>query len=298
MTAEANAAEPPGYLSSELLGFPADARVLIINCDDLGLHSAINAAVLEAVRDGVASSCSLMVTPPAAAEALRLLQATPAVPFGIHFTLTRDGPGHRWAPVASAGRVPSLVDQDGLLFTSTDAPRLLAQARLDDVERELRAQLEVVARSGLTATHLDWHVLADGGRPDILELTVHLAREHGLAARVWLEPGRRAARRRGLAVVDHDFLDSFALNVTGKADHYVRRLRSLPAGLSEWAVHPAVGEATAADADLDWAVRRSDHDFLLSSVARRVLDEEGIAVIDYGSLQRAWKTAGQAPPGP
>ena len=72
MSADARAAEPPGYLSSELLGFPADARVLIINCDDLGMHSAINTAVLEAVRDGIATSCSLMVTPPAAAQALRL----------------------------------------------------------------------------------------------------------------------------------------------------------------------------------------------------------------------------------
>jgi predicted glycoside hydrolase/deacetylase ChbG (UPF0249 family) len=213
------------------------------------MHPSINTAVLEAVRDGIATSCSLMVTPPAAAQALQLLQATPAVPFGIHFTLTRDGPGRRWAPVAPAGHVPSLVDREGLPFTSTDSPRLLAQARLDDVEHELRAQLDVVTRSGL-------------------------------------------------AVVDHDFLDSFALNVTGKLDHYVRLLRCLPAGLSEWAVHPTVGEETAAEADLGWAGRRSDHDFLVSSLARRVLDEEGIAVIDYRSLQRAWTTAGQAPPGP
>ena len=39
--------------SSELLGFPADARILIINCDDLGMHRSINTAVLSAVQDGV-----------------------------------------------------------------------------------------------------------------------------------------------------------------------------------------------------------------------------------------------------
>ena len=278
-------------LSSELLGFPADTRVLIINCDDLGMHESVNAAVLEAVQEGVASSASLMVPCPAAAQAMQILRRAPAVPFGIHLTLTRDGVGHRWAPTAPVKHVPSLVDADGLLWTSAAAPQLLAQARIEDVERELRTQIDTVAGSGLTPTHLDWHVLADGGRPDILELTIELAREHGLAARVWLWPGRRTARGRGLPVVDHGFLDSFTLGVAGKAERFVQALRSLPVGLSEWAVHPAVSEETAAESDLGWAIRRSDHAFLLSPLARRVLEEEGIVVIDYRGLQRVWAAA-------
>lgn len=147
---------------------------------------------------------------------MHLLRRAPEVPFGIHLTLSRDGPGHGWAPIAPAGQVPSLVDEDGLLFTSAAVPQLLAQAWLEDVERELRAQIDAVARSGLAPTHSDWHVLADGGRPDVLDLTVDLARELGMAARVWLERGRRSARARGLPVVDHDFMDNFALNVAGK----------------------------------------------------------------------------------
>ena len=55
-------------LSSELLGFTPDARVLIVNCDDLGIHEAINAAVVESIENGIASSCSLIVPFPAAAD--------------------------------------------------------------------------------------------------------------------------------------------------------------------------------------------------------------------------------------
>ncbi|WNV74271.1 ChbG/HpnK family deacetylase [Geodermatophilus sp. DSM 44513] len=205
MDAPPGAAAPSEPLSSELLGFPTDTRALIVNCDDLGMHESVNAAVFEAVQEGIASSASLMVPCPAAEQAMHVLGRTPSMPFGIHLTLTRDGLGHRWAPVVPAATVPSLVDGNGLLFTSAAAPQLLAQARLEDVERELRAQIDTVARRGLTPTHLDWHVLADGGRPDFLDLTMDLAREHGLAARVWLEPGRRTARGRGLPVVDHDF---------------------------------------------------------------------------------------------
>ena len=281
--------------SSRLLGFPADTRVLIVNCDDLGMHASVNAAVLEAVQEGVASSASLMVPCPAAAQAMQLLREVQAVPFGVHLTLTRDGPGHRWAPLVPADQVPSLVDEKGLLFTRSRAPQLLAQARLEEVEQELRAQIDVVARSGLTPTHLDWHALADGGRCDVMDLTIELARENGVAARVWLQVGRRRARERGLPVVDHEFLDSFSLEVAGKTERYVQLLRSLPAGLSEWAVHPAVGEETAGERDLGWAVRRSDHAFLLSRLARRVLEEEDIVVIDYRGLQRIWADVQTSP---
>ena len=278
----------PDSLSSQLLGFSADARVLIINCDDLGMHEAVNIGVMQAVQTGVASSTSLMVPPPAAAHAFELLTQAPAVPFGIHLTLTCDGAGDRWAPVTPAERVPSLVDDDGLLLTSAAAPQLVAQARIEEVERELRAQIEVVVRTGLRPTHLDWHVLADGGRRDVLDLTVALALEHGLAARVWLKPGRQAARARGLPVVDHDFLDSFALDTAGKTDRYIGLLRALRPGLSEWAVHPAAGQHITGEADISWPVRGSDYTFLVSRVARDVLAEEGIAVIDYRRLQNAW----------
>jgi chitin disaccharide deacetylase len=281
--------------STRLLGFPAEARVLILSCDDLGMHESINVAVLAAVQHGVASSASLMVPCPAAREAVRMLRGAPEVSFGIHLTLTRDGPAHRWAPISEASRVPSLVDQDGLFFTGAAVSPLLAGARIEDVERELRAQIDVVARSGLAPTHLDWHVMADGGRSDILDLTIALARENGLAARVWLQPARSSVRRRGLPVVDHGFVDSFALDIDGKTERYVQLLRELPAGLNEWAVHPAVGPQTLTETGLGWAVRCSDHDFLLSDRARQVIEEEGIIVVDYQRVQQVWRAAGTGP---
>ena len=99
----------------------------------------------------------------------------------------------------------------------------------------------------------------------------------------------RAAVRQGAEGVQGrgtTFL--FALPVAGKAERFVQALRALPAGLSEWAVHPAVGGETAAEADLGWAVRRSDHAFLTSGRARRVIEEEGIVVVDHRALQRVW----------
>jgi chitin disaccharide deacetylase len=279
-------------LSSELLGFASDARVLIVNCDDFGMHEAVNSAVVESIENGIASSCSLMVPCPGAAEAMRLLRERPHISFGIHLALIRDLPDCRWGPLAPKADVPSLLDPGtDELFVDTPAERsaLLATAKLTEVERELRAQIDTVVEAGLAPTHLDWHCLADGGRADILDLTMALAQEYGLAARVWLDSGRRKARRQGKPVVDNAFLDSYRVGIDDKAATYARMLRELPSGLNEWAVHPAhcTGQWQSID-PTGWQVRQGDHEFLTSPEAREILDREGITVIDYRPLQQAW----------
>ncbi|MEV0559084.1 ChbG/HpnK family deacetylase [Streptomyces sp. NPDC050597] len=276
-------------LSSELLGFPADARVLIVNCDDFGMRRGVNAAVVEAIESGIAGSCSLMVPCGGTEEAMGLLRERPEVSFGVHLSLVcevgaRSGRG----PVAPKADVRSLVDEDGELYTPERRSELMGRARIEDVEAEFRAQVEAVLRAGLEPAHLDWHCLLDGGRGDVFELTVALAGEYGLAVRVWGEAGRQ--RVRGLPVVDHDFLDSFSLSLDGKAERYARLLRELPAGLSEWAVHPGLGDGQSRAAEPEgWRVRRSDYEFLVSAEARELIEEEGIFVIDYQGVREKWR---------
>src|SRR5688572_33420901 len=109
------AAATPAARSSELLGFPPDARVLIVNCDDLGMYHAVNAAVVESIERGIATSCSLMAPCPTASDAMQLLRERPQIPFGVHLTLLRDGPHHRWGTLTAKEQVPSLLDEVGEL---------------------------------------------------------------------------------------------------------------------------------------------------------------------------------------
>jgi predicted glycoside hydrolase/deacetylase ChbG (UPF0249 family) len=279
----------PAPQSSELLGFPRDARVLIVNCDDFGMHDAINAAVVESIETGIASSCSLMVPCPAARSAMQMLRQRPQIPFGIHLTLVCDTADFRWGPQSAKEDVPSLLDDDGELFTwPAGRSRLLARARLDEVELEFRAQISTVANAALTPTHLDFHCLADGGRDDILDLAAALAVEYGLALRVWLEPGRKKMRQQGLPVIDHEFLDSYSLALDDKLARYIQLLRTLPAGLTEWAIHPSTGSPKSRTIDSGWRQRRADYQFLTSPRAREIIEQEGIAVISYRVIQQAW----------
>ncbi|MEP6813952.1 MAG: polysaccharide deacetylase family protein [Marmoricola sp.] len=270
------------------LGYPANARRLIVSCDDLGIYPSATVAIVRAVERGIASSCSLLVPGPSAARAMQALIEHPHIDFGIHLTLVSDFDAERWRPLTDPAQVSTLVDHDGYLRSTQRIPSLLARARIDEVERELRTQINTVLDRGLQPSHLDWHCMADGGRDDIFDLTVSLAREHGLAARVWLDPGRRKMRAARLPVVDHPFLDSFTIDVETKHDYYLDRLASLPPGLSEWAVHPAIGDDETRNLDPGWRVRQSDLDFLTSPEAQKSVTDQGIVLSDYQWLQAAW----------
>src|SRR5712691_5551903 len=109
-------------LSSELLGFAPDARVLIVNCDDFGMHDAVNAGVVESIEDGIASSCSLMAPCPAAANAMRLLRERPHIPFGIHLALIRDSPEYAGARPPPRPTCPLCSTPTQTSSTSTRRP--------------------------------------------------------------------------------------------------------------------------------------------------------------------------------
>ncbi|MFH9350898.1 ChbG/HpnK family deacetylase [Kitasatospora sp. NPDC017646] len=96
---------PEGPRANHLLGHPPDARLLLLNCDDLGLDEPANLAVTEAIRQGIAASCSLMAPCHAAPHALRLLRRHPEIPFGVHLTLVCEAPHLRWGPLAARERV-------------------------------------------------------------------------------------------------------------------------------------------------------------------------------------------------
>ncbi|GID92049.1 polysaccharide deacetylase family protein [Amorphoplanes digitatis] len=259
-------------------------RRLIINCDDFGMYPAVNAGVLSALEEGIASSCSLMPPCPAALEAMSLLRDRPHLPFGIHLTLFCDTPAYRWGPLTARARVPSLLDGAGEFFAPDRVPALLAQARAEEVAVEFRAQIRAVLDAGLSPTHLDWHCLADGGREDLFEVTLALAGEHGLGVRAWLGPARRRLRRLGRPVTDHDFLDSFRLDPETKFLRYAELLRALPEGTSEWAVHPGLADDEARRIDPGWRVRATDHDFLTSPEAAALLAAEDITLVDHRSI--------------
>ena len=281
----------PNSQTNRLLGYPADARLLIVNADDFGMCHAVNEAIVGTLQAGVVRSTSLMVPCPWMLHAAHFLADHPEIPFGVHLTVIGDGNVYRWGPVTSHDRVPSLVDETGYFYVFDRMAEFFARVRLDELEWEFRSQIEAVLAMGLRPTHLDWHSLRIiGGRPDIHNVMFRLGREYGLALRVagrsWIE----TLQSRGFPTNDTDFLDSYSLDPANKAVRFVQLLRELPVGLSEWAVHPGLDtpEMLAIEPGGNH-IRQADYDFLTSQQAKDIIREEGIILLDYRALQAVWK---------
>jgi predicted glycoside hydrolase/deacetylase ChbG (UPF0249 family) len=276
--------------TNRLLGYPADARLLIINADDFGMCNAVNEAIFRTLKEGVVQSTTLMVPCPWVSHAMRFLAGHPEIPFGVHLTAIGDSVNYRWRPLTSPEKVPSLVDPNGYFYNFEAMPAFLAQVRLDQLEVEFRAQIEAVLSAGLMPTHLDWHALRIGGRPDIVDLMIRLAKEYGLALRVMGRASIEKVLSQGLPCNDYDFLDSYLLDPVNKSSRFAQMLRGLPTGLSEWAVHPGLedNELLAIEPNGKHE-RQADFDFLISQEAKDIVREEGIILLDYRDLQAVWK---------
>lgn len=278
--------------ANRLLGYPDDARLLIVNADDFGMCHAVNEAILRGLTDGIVTSTTVMTPCPWAPQAMRMLKEHPEIAFGVHLTLVSEfADTYRWGPLAGKERVPSLVDEAGFFLVYDRIPELIARAEIAEVEAEFRAQIEAVLAAGLTPSHLDWHCLADGRREDIFQVTRALAKEYGLAMRIHERAHAEECLEAGLPAMEHEMLDSYRLGWVDKTARYAELLRALPAGLSEWAVHPSLGDAEAQAIEPEgWQIRRADFDFVMSDEARRIVGEEGIVLLNFRALQPFWSS--------
>jgi predicted glycoside hydrolase/deacetylase ChbG (UPF0249 family) len=275
--------------ANRLLGYPADARLLIINADDFGMCNSVNEAIISALKEGMVRSTSLMVPCPWALHAMHFLTDHPEIPFGVHLTVISDPNDYRWGPLTSREKVPSLVDRAGYFYNFEAMHAFLAQLKMDQLEVEFRTQIEAVLAAGLRPTHLDWHALRIGGRTDIFHLMIRLAKEYGLALRVMGRALIEKLQSQGLPTNDNDFLDSYLINPVYKTSLYIQLLRELPAGLSEWAVHPGLDNAELLALEpAGNHERQIDFDFWTSQQAKDIIKEEGIILIDYRALQVVW----------
>lgn len=283
--AQLQISEPNGRL-----GYPADARLLIINADDFGMCHAVNDAIFRSLKDGVVSSTTLMVPCPWALHAMHLLAENPDIPFGVHLTVISEYPYYRWGPLTPREKVSSLIDETGSFYSFERMPEFLAQVKLDELEVEFRAQIETVLAAKLQPTHLDWHCLRGAGSAAAFELMLVLAKEYGLAMRVVGRPWIKAVQGQGLPTNDHDFLDSYDLDIVDKPARYAKLLRDLPVGLNEWAVHPGLDDAELRAIHLAGArVPQTDYEAMISGELREALRQEGITLLSYKPLQLAWQ---------
>ncbi len=159
------AADAPSF--GVRLGWRADQVVVILHVDDVGMSRSSNLGAVEAVEKGVATSWAVMMPCPWVPDIARYLRDHPQVDSGLHLALTSEWAPYRWGPVAGKAQVPGLVDPEGCLWRSVAG--VVAKASPEEIEREIRAQVDRAETLGMPLTHLDSHMGTLFARPDFFE---------------------------------------------------------------------------------------------------------------------------------
>lgn len=141
---------------AEKLGWPKGAKVLILHVDDAGMSHDSNDGVEQATSKGVATSTSVMMPCPWVPEIVQYKKEHPDLDAGLHLTLTSEWDNYRWGPLAGKANVPGLVDKQGCLYASVAAVYFTATP--EEIDKEIRAQLDRALAMGFKPTHLDSHM--------------------------------------------------------------------------------------------------------------------------------------------
>jgi predicted glycoside hydrolase/deacetylase ChbG (UPF0249 family) len=267
---------------AERLGYQADDRLLIINCDDLGSSHAANSGVYDALRNGLATSATLMVPCPWAREAAARYRGEDV---GVHLTLNAEYELYRWGPITQA---PSLLGGDGGFPRTVED--VWEHADLDEVRRELRAQVERAILWGFDVTHLDSHMGTLQLRPEFFDIYLDLAVEFGLPLRLSGAstermvgfPFRKLAEAEGVLFPDHFVL----VSGVGSRRSIEKVIGDLRPGVTEVYVHPALDTPELRAFAPDWSGRVDDHHLVTDDSELAVtLQRSGVHRIGFRKLR-------------
>jgi predicted glycoside hydrolase/deacetylase ChbG (UPF0249 family) len=283
----------PAMTLAERLGFERDQAVLLVTADDIGFVHSVNRAFIQGLDEGVIQSGSVMVVCPWFAEVASLAALRPSADLGVHLTLTCESPPYRWGPVLGP-LVPSLIRSDGS-FPETEA-EVVAHADVAEVERELRAQVDIARRAGLRLTHLDSHMGTLYHRVDFFEAMQRVAIDEHLPIR-YPAPWYKAdglARQAGLHEaqlprIENVVSPSEEISPAGWLEYYVRAVEDLPAGVTELVFHPGFDddEMRAAYAGIEgWgaAWRQRDIEVACDPRLREAIKRRGAVMIGWAAI--------------
>jgi hypothetical protein len=285
--------QAPVRAVQERLGYASSARLLIIHADDFGMNHSVNRATSEALTHHWITSASILVPCPWFPEAAAFAKAHPDLDLGIHQALNSEWTGFRWGPVTSTDKVPTLLDADGYL--PLDTPQVTRKANPAEVEAELQSQINRAQQFGVHITHLDTHMAALFGSPDLYKVYLKMGYAHQLPI---LEEWQGTHGPLGLNPPQEEMLVQKVISIepgVAASDWtawYEKQLTPLGPGVYEMIIHLAYDDdemrgATFDHADWGAAWRQHDLDMVKSAEFQKFLKDQGFILVGWKDLAKA-----------
>ncbi|MDQ7041598.1 MAG: polysaccharide deacetylase family protein [Rhodothermus sp.] len=283
----------------ERLGYPPEARVLILHADDLGVAHSVNRASTSALEAGWISSASIMVPCPWFPEVAAYARAHPELDFGLHLTLTSEWKYYRWAGLLGPRLTPSLHSPMGYLHATTEAA--VANMNPEEVAAELRAQIRRAREAGLSITHLDTHMGVLFQTPELFAVYLQVGRESNLPVLIPREQlEQQAPHLLTLLTPDDLVIDRVWLIPSDTPpdrwqETYVRMIENLPPGITELIVHLGYADdelqaITVDHPDFGAAWRARDLDVVRSEAFRAALRRNQVILTTWRELYRRFRS--------
>ena len=283
------------------LGCDPGERHLIVHADDAGMCHSANAATIRAMSQGIVSSTSVMVPCPWFPEMAAWAREHPEMDVGIHLTLTSEWKYYRWGPVAPREKVPGLIDEEGFLWRRVED--VVAHASPEEVEIEVRAQIERALRFGVTPTHIDSHMGTLFAHPDYLAVYTRLSREYGIPAMLprptpeqiqkiqgaaWIAERITALEEAGFLFLDRLILSLEGDTVEERRESFYAALRELKPGVTQLIVHLMEDDPEARHIAGSWRTRHVELQLCTDPKIRQRIADEGIQLLGYRPLKALW----------
>jgi predicted glycoside hydrolase/deacetylase ChbG (UPF0249 family) len=281
---------------AQQLGFEADTKLLIVHADDIGLSQSVNGATLEAFSSGGITSGSMMVPCPWFNDFAHSCQSHPGLDVGIHITLTSEWDHYKFGGVLPSTEIPSLVNEQGYFYPTTEEVGLHADPR--EAELEIRAQIDRAIAAGIRPTHLDTHMGSVLATPELIQIYFKLGMEYGIPVFVprmlllGVPEAQQELIKKEFVLVDQYFMLDLEGPDASWEEAYGEILDRVGPGLNVLIVHLAHDNAEMQAITVNHPAfgstwREKDLNYLQSQTYRDLLEKNHIQLV-------TWKEVGAA----
>lgn len=281
--------------TAEKLGYDKDAILLILHADDLGVANSVNAASVQALETGTINSASIMVPCPWFPQIAEMASANPDWDLGLHLTFTAEWDQYKWDGVSASSDISTLLNDNNYFPPSVG--EVVQKATVEELEKELIAQVERALAFGLKPTHLDSHMGTLFQTPAFFEAYQRVGKQYQIP--VFIPYGALSAAPQltnaimeGQIMVDQLFMINPSVDEADWTKYYTDVLKRLQPGLNEIIVHLAHDNAemqaiTENHPDFGSAWRQRDLEALKHSDFKALLKERNIQLVTWRQIHQA-----------
>ncbi|MGN6491417.1 MAG: polysaccharide deacetylase family protein [Agriterribacter sp.] len=305
-----------GATFAEKLGYPKGAKIIILHIDDLGMSYDSNTGSIEAMTNGVANSCSVMMPCPWVPGFIHYLKEHPETDAGLHLTLTSEWKDYRWGPLSGKPATPGLVDAEGAMWRGV--ADVVKHASADEVEKEIRAQVDRAKTMGFEPTHLDSHMGTLFATPAFIERYIKVGIDYKIpvmfpgghntliaeemkSTAADMQAARAVGKKlwdAGLPVLDDLYNDSYSWKPTPdiynddkklqayKTQKYIEVLKSLKPGITMIIMHCTNTTEVFEHISDSGPTRRGDYLAMIDPELRKAIEKEGIILTTWREMKQ------------